>query len=188
MFSGRRRQGIGMGIWWSLVLLLGNKGIIPVSAMGRVLATLAMFASIIVLSIFTGVITSVLTVQQLDTGIARATDLYHVRVATVTSSTSTEYLRQRRIFFREYGTPVEAIQAVDDGKADAVVYDVALLKYLASEDFFDRIDVLPVSFNVQEYAIALQPGSELRKPLNEELLRYRESDAWGDLIYRYMGE
>ena len=188
MFGGKRREGIGMGVWWSTTLLLGNKGVVPASAMGRLLAGLAMFSSIIIVSILTGVITSVLTVQQLDTGIARATDLHHVRVATVSSSTSAEYLRQRRILFRGYDTPEEALQAVDDGKTDAVVYDAALLKFLASETFINRIDVVPVLFNVQEYAIALRRESDLRVPLNEELLRYRESDAWDELVYRYLGE
>ena len=103
MFGGKKRQGLGMGIWWSTILLLGHKGIMPVSTMGRLLATMAMFASLIVISILTGVITSVLTVGQLDTGIKRSTDLHHVRVATVNGSTSADYLRQRRIFFRGYG-------------------------------------------------------------------------------------
>lgn len=177
-----------MGVWWSTTLLLGHKGVVPVSVMGRILATCAMLASIVVLSIITGVVTSVLTIQQLDVGIDRATDLHHVRVATVASSTSAEYLRQRHMAFREYQTPRESIHAVDDNKADAVVYDSALLKYLVSADFVNRIDVLPVSFNLQEYAIALAPDSDLRKPLNEALLRYRESDAWDELVYQYLGE
>lgn len=187
-FGSQRRQGIGMGVWWALILLLGHKGIVPVSKMGRMLALVAMFASIIVLLILTGVITSVMTVQQLNSGITRVTDLHHVRVASVASSTSAEYLRQRRIFFHSYRTPLEAIQAVDEDRADAVVYDAALLKYLAREEFSNRIDVLPVLFNIQEYAIALQVDSALRKPLNEELLRFRESDAWDALVYRYLGE
>ncbi len=188
MFGGERKQGISMGIWWSMTLLLGHKGVVPASTMGRILAVLAMLSSIVLLSILTGIITSVLTVQQLDSGIARATDLPDVRVATANSSTSAEYLRQRRISFRGYDTPLEAIKSVDEAKADAVVYDAALLKYLVGEEFINRIDVLPVSFNIQEYAIALQPDSKLRKPLNEKLLRYRESDAWDELVFRYLGE
>jgi hypothetical protein len=35
---------------------------------------------------------------------------------------------------------------------------------------------------------ALKPQSPLRRPLNEALLRYRASDPWDDLIYRYLGE
>ncbi len=187
MFGGKRRQGIGMGMWWATIVLFGHKGVMPASTMGKLLAACAMLASLLLLSIFTGVITSVLTVQQLDTGIARAADLHHVRVATVASSTSEDYLRQRRIAFRLYESPDAAMNAVDANEADAIVYDVALLKYLASQEFANRIDVLPVSFNLQEYAIALAPESELRKTLNEELLRYRESDAWDELVYRYLG-
>lgn len=188
MFGGERRSGIGMGVWWSTIMLLGHKGIIPVSVRGRILATLPMLASLVVLSIITGVITSILTVQQLDLGISRPTDLHCVRVATVASSTSEEYLQQRRIGFRPYATLRDAIRAVDDDEADAVVYDAALLKFLASEEYTNQIDVLPTLFNIQEYAIALPLDSSLRKSINEELLRYRESDAWDQLRYRYLGE
>ena len=57
--------------------------------------------------------------------------------------------------FRGYETAREAIEAVDADDADAVVYDAALLKYMARDEFANRVDVLPVVFNVQEYAIAL---------------------------------
>lgn len=187
MFGGKRRQGLGMGFWWSSTLLLGHKGVVPVSTLGRFLALAAMVSSIIVMSILTGVITSVLTVQQLDSGISRATDLYHVRVATILDSTSAEYLKQRQIFFSEFNSAEEALQAVVAGQADAVVYDAALLKYLVGEEFPNQLEVLPVVFNIQEYAIGLQLMSELRKQLNEELLRYRESDAWDQLLFRYLG-
>ncbi|MDV6032118.1 MAG: transporter substrate-binding domain-containing protein [Phycisphaera sp. RhM] len=188
VFGSGRRQGVSMGIWWSIVVLLGHKGISPVSIWGRVLATISMLASIAVISLITGVIASALTVRELDIGIGHPSDLRDVRVATVSSSTSAEYLRNRRIAFRTYPTPEEAIEAVDEGKADAVVYDRAILRYLAMLKFNDRIDVLPVSFNLQEYAIALKPGSDLRRPLNEELLRYRATDAWSDLLYRFLGD
>ena len=188
MFGGKRRSGIGMGVWWSTILLFGHKGIVPVSTLGRVLATFAMLASLIVLSIFSGIITSVLTVQQLDVGIARPTDLHAVRVATVAGSTSEDYLRKRRIQFRVYDSPKDALEAVDVGNADAVVYDSALLKYWSTEEFANRIEVLPFQFNLQEYAIALPTDSTLRKSLNEQLLLYRESDEWDELVYRYLGE
>ncbi len=187
MFGEERRHGIGMGVWWSTILLLGHKGIIPVSTLGRFLATFAMMSSLVLLSILTGVITSILTVQQLDPAIARATDLHRVRVATVASSTGGEYLKQRRILFREYESPYKALQALDEGEADVVVYDQALLKYLAGHEFLNRIDILPVLFNVQEYSIALRPDSPLKKALNGKLLQYRESDAWDELLYRYLG-
>jgi polar amino acid transport system substrate-binding protein len=63
-----------------------------------------------------------------------------------------------------------------------------LLKYAASDEFANRIEVLPLLFNVHEYAIALPVGSRLRTPLNEQLLRFRESDAWSQLVFRFPGE
>ncbi|QDV47080.1 Glutamine-binding periplasmic protein precursor [Stieleria neptunia] len=188
VFGSGRRQGVSMGVWWSIVVLLGHKGVVPVSIWGRVLATISMLASIAVISLITGVVASALTVRELDIGIAQPSDLRHVQVATVASSTSTEYLRNRRIAFRAYPTPEDAVRAVETGKADAAVYDRALLRHLAMQKFHDQIDVLPVSFNLQEYAIALKRGSDLRRPLNEGLLRYRATDAWSDLLYRYLGD
>ena len=188
MFGGRRRQGIGMGVWWSTILLLGHKGIVPVSAWGRLLGAGAMISSILLLSLLTGVIASVLTIRELDVGIAHPSDLRHVRVVTVAFSTSADYLSRRRIAFRALATADEAFQALASGQADAVVYDEALLKYLANNEHAEKIEVLPVSFNTQEYAIALPLESSLRKPLNEALLRYRASDGWDQLVYRYLGE
>lgn len=188
MFGGERRRGIGMGVWWSTILLFGHKGIVPVSIGGRLLAAASMIASILLLSTITGVIASVLTVRQLDTGISRITDLKHLRVATIAASTSAEFLDQRRIGHAEYDTVEEAIAAVDEGRADAIVYDEALLKFLAAGPAEGRIEVLPVTFGLQEYAIALRLDSPLRKPLNEELLRFRATDPWNDLVFRFLGD
>jgi ABC-type amino acid transport substrate-binding protein len=188
IFSGGRRRGIGMGIWWSTILLLGHKGVVPASTSGRIVAACSMIASIFLLSLLTGVIASVLTVQQLDTGIVQPSDLKQVRVVTAASSTSADYLRRRHIAFRARPTAQAALQAVAHGQADAVVYDEALLKYLANTEFAGSVQVLPISFNTQEYAIALRPGSPWRKPLNEALLHYRASDEWDALIYRFLGD
>lgn len=188
MFGSKRRQGIEMGIWWSTILLLGHKGVSPVSTIGRLVAFSAMLASILLLSLLTGVITSVLTVQQLDLGIEGPSDLRQSRVVTVASSTASDYLRQRRIQHRTLPDAETAMQAVVDGKADAVVYDRPLLQYLSNEEFAATIKVLSTSFNAQDYAIALPPQSALRKPLNTVILRYRSSDSWDDLVFRYLGE
>ena len=67
------------------------------------------------------------------------------------------------------------------------MYDEALLKYLVNTEFAESIRVLPVSFNMQDYAIALELESPLRKPLNAALLRCRASDLSDELIYRYLG-
>lgn len=187
-FGGSKRQGIEMGMWWSTVLLLGHKGVSPASNWARIIAILAMLASILLASLLTGVIASALTVQQLDSGIRHPSDLRHKRVACVESSAAADYLVKRRIAYRSYRDVDSSLTSVLDGKADAVVYDQALLKHLVNQKYASTLVVLPVSFNAQDYAIALRPGSPLRKPLNEALLTYRASDSWDDLVYRYLGE
>jgi len=188
MFGGKRRKGIGVGMWWSTIVLLGHKGVFPVSVSGRILACCAMIASILLFSILTGVITSALTIGQLDVGISRPTDLRGVKTITVEPSTSSDFLREKRIPFQSYATTSEAAEALASGKAGALVYDEALLKYLATTEFYGRIHVLPVKFHTQDYAIALPPGSPLRKPLNQSLLNYRAGEGWNELAYRYLGE
>ncbi|QDU87051.1 putative ABC transporter extracellular-binding protein YckB precursor [Pirellulimonas nuda] len=188
LFGGKRRQGIEMGMWWSTILLLGHKGVVPNSTAGRIVAGLAMIASLLLLSVLTGVITSVLTVQQLGAGIDNLGDLKRLRVVTVAPSTAAEFLRQRRIPFRALPDADAALAAVDAGKADAVLYDKPLLSYLVNNRFASTIHVLPMTFQAQEYAIALPPESPLRKPLNTALLRFRASDAWNEVVYRYLGE
>lgn len=188
LFGGGRRKGIGMGVWWSATMLLGHKGVIPVSTFGRVLAICAMLFSILLLSLLTGVIASVLTVKQLDTGIVHPSDLTHVRVVTVNGSTSADYLRRRRIPYQTRDSAERVLEAIAKNAGDAAVYDESLLRYMANHAFAESIQVLPVSFNTQEYAIGLPPNSQLRKPLNEEILRFRATDSWDELVFRYLGQ
>ena len=47
--------------------------------------------------------------------------------------------------------------------------------------------MLPLIFRRQEYAIALPRGSELRKPMNEALLRLRQLPWWEEVLHRYLG-
>lgn len=183
-----KRGGIGLGIWWSTILLIGHKGLVPVSTAGRLLAAGGMITSLLMVSLLTGLFASVLTVQQLDSGITQPGDLRRVRTVTVASSTSADYLEKRRIRFRTQSTAASAVEAIVQNNADAVVYDEALLKYLSLNDYAGEIQILPISFNAQDYAIALPPQSSLRKPLNEALLRFRATDEWDQLIFRYLGD
>lgn len=188
MFGGRAREGVSMGMWWSAIILLGHKGVVPATGPARMLAALVMVASTVAVSALTGVLASVMTVNQLGTMIEHPDDLRHMRTVTVASSTSADYLKARHIRHRTHPTIDKAMRALAEGKSDAVVYDLAMLKYRRNTDLTDSIDVLPQSFNVQQYAIALQPQSGLRKPVNQALLTITSSDQWSDVLYRYLGE
>ncbi len=189
-FGGSVTKGLGSGFWWSAVTMTtvgyGDKA--PVTMAGRLLAIIWMFASLFMISFFTASVASLVLVDRLDSRVNGLKDLPHVRVASIRDSTSEAYLRRQRIRIRPYETPRQALQALWDGKVDAVVYDSPILRYTINQEFRDELAVLPIRFETQNYGIGLPTGSELREPLNQSLLRITGEPDWHNTLYRYLGE
>jgi len=177
-----------MGFWWATTILLGNKSVLPSSVLSKALVLGGMITSILLLVTFTGAIASYLTVSQLDRSIRQPEDLRHLRVVAPTDTTSEAFLRRIRAGYLAVPNVTAGMDAVAAGRADAIVYDAPALKYLVNTEYTNRLEVLSFIFQRQEYAIALPRGSELRKPINEALLRLRQDKWWDDLLYRYLGE
>ena len=188
-FGGRTHQGIGSGFWWSAVTMTtvgyGDKA--PITAWGRTVAVVWMFISVITVSGFTAAIASAFTVQQLGSRIQGPGDLPGMRVATVPRSTSAEYLASQRIEAGYYESPKTAIEAVADGRVDAAVYDAPIMRYLASHQHRDRVEVLPQEFAHQDYAIGLVSASQLREPVNQALLRHIGKPVWQETLFQFLG-
>ena len=89
---------------------------------------------------------------------------------------------------RDQGLTFQALQALRDGKVDAVVYDSAILRHTINQEFRDELAVLPIRFETQNYGIGLPTGSELRESLNQSLLRITGEPDWHNTLYRYLGE
>jgi len=188
-FGGKPQDGIGSGFWWSAVTMTtvgyGDKA--PVTLAGRAVAVIWMFASVITVSGFTAAIASALTVQQLGSHIQGPNDLPGSTVASVAGSTSADYLAGIRTHVRYFGTPSEALAAVVRGEADAAVYDKPVMRYFSAGELLGRVDVLPVTFMRQDYAIGLKAGSPLREDINRALLRHLSSPAWDKTVRQYLG-
>jgi len=188
-FGGSVIKGLGAGFWWSSVTMTtvgyGDKS--PKSVGGRIIAIVWMFGSIIVISGFIAGIASSLTLSQLESPVQGPSDLVKVRVGTVKASTSADYLRGERVTFREYADPAAAIKALADGKVDAAVYDEPILRHIAKESYPGDIQILPQTFQRQDYAYGLQQDSALREKINRVLIGRVNSDWWQDVLYTYMG-
>ncbi len=189
-FNGSAARGIGSGFWWSAVTMTtvgyGDKA--PVTAAGRILGLIWMFAAIIIISSFTAAITSSLTVTQLESVIKGPEDLPKATVGTVANTTSESYLKQIHISFSSYGSPQEGLAALKAGKVQALVYDAPILRYYIHQNYIGSLEVLPYRLLRQEYGIALRPNSPLREPINVVLLQKIREKTWQDKLSQYLGE
>ncbi len=188
-FGGSILKGIGAGFWWSAVTMTtvgyGDKA--PQTFFGRLIALVWMFAALIIISSFTAAITTALTMTQLEYAIEGVEDLTKVRVGTVDGSTSAEYLKDRRISYQTYKTPLEGLKAVQNGQIGAMVYDAPILRYLANTELNGTVRVLPNTFQEQYYGFAMPHDSPLREPINRVLLDKIHQPEWQDVLYKYFG-
>jgi ABC-type amino acid transport substrate-binding protein len=181
--------GIGSGVWWAAVTMttVGYGDRYPKTLAGRVVALVWMFSSVVLVSLFTGAIASVLTVNELGYAVDGPEDLPRVRVASVGDSASGTWLEAKRIGFVSYPDVLSALEALSGGEADAVVYDRPILTYLAHQDGTGQVHVLPRKFALHHYGFALQPGSELRESINGAILTHVRRREWRDTVHEYTG-
>ncbi|WP_274600223.1 transporter substrate-binding domain-containing protein [Thiocystis violacea] len=188
-FGGTPTKGIGAGLWWSAVTMTtvgyGDKA--PQSLGGRLVAMVWMFAGILIVSSFTAAITTALTVGELGGKVRGKDDLPRARIATVADTTSAQYLTDARLKFHAKPSLEDALDALAGGTVDAVVYDKPILSYQIHRQFDDRLRMLSVRFERQDYGIALPSGSALREKLNQALLESLHDPAWDELLFRYLG-
>ena len=189
-FSGGVTRGVSSGIWWAAVTMttVGYGDKVPQTAGGRFIGCIWMFSGLFLIASFTAAVTSALTVNQLTSRIAGPDDLSRVRVATVEDSTSDNYLRSRHIFSRKFPDVRSALESLEAGNVDAVVYDATILQYEAHQTFDDELFVLPITFQRQDYAFAFPSDSTLREPINQVLLREIGSPEWEEVLSGYLGD
>jgi ABC-type amino acid transport substrate-binding protein len=188
-FHGGLARGIGSGLWWSAVTMttVGYGDKTPITALGRGIALVWMFASVIMVSGFTAAIATALTVGELRHPIRGLNDLYGTRVVTVADSTSADFLTRYRVRHKSAPSLEQALSRLAAGDADAVLYDAPILRFLIARDHEESLRVLPRVLQRQDYGIALPQPSPLREPINRALLDITRGEAWQTVLERYIG-
>jgi polar amino acid transport system substrate-binding protein len=179
--------GIFEACWWAASTLATQADQMPRAALARIVAVIWMFASVVFIAYFTAAVTSSLTLQQLRGDINGPEDLPGKRVATVKGSTSMDYLRSRNIEATEFANIEEALRALQQGSADAIVYDAPVLLYYASHQGKGKMQVVGNIFRKESYGILFPSNSPHRKPVNEALLKLRENGTYDRLYQKWFG-
>ncbi|HYF34052.1 MAG TPA: transporter substrate-binding domain-containing protein, partial [Prosthecobacter sp.] len=184
------RAGMLESFWWTIsTLLVGgadNKG--PVGVGGRIIAIVWMLLSIVLVSLLTASFTTTLTINTLKGDINGPGDLPGRKVATVKGSTAEIWLTARGAKVEGLTTVRDCVDALKDGKVDAVVYDAPILQYEVAKSGDEKLQMVGTMFERQNYGFALQQDSLLREPLNQTLLTLHEQGMGVELRKKYFGE
>jgi len=177
--------GIFKAFWWAAATLATQADEMPKSPIGRFIAIIWMFTSVVFVAYFTATVTTSLTVQQLQGNIKGPDDLPGKRVATVTGSTSAAYLRQKNAKVLEFDKLTDAYDTLLQKKADAVVFDAPVLLYYAAHDGKGKVQLIGNIFRKESYGIALPPNSPYRQPINSALLRLQENGTYQQIYDKW---
>ena len=181
------KEAMFPSFWWALNVVVngGFEERMPRSVAGRFFAVGLVVGSLFLVSIFVASITASVTVEALQGSVSSLSDLDGRRVGTVAGSTSADFLGQRDLEFTGFPDPATMLDGFASGQMDAVVFDAPILAYYAQTDgsgqLLDRI------YRPENYGIALPSGSQLREPIDQLLLRLRESGAYDAIIDRWFG-
>ena len=186
-FSVSYFPGIFQAMAWALSAAAGQQNNSLNSRIGRLLSVAAIFISLLFLTYWQAELTSSFTVEQLQGGINGLEDLPGKKVGTTTGSTSAAYISSHNSILQEFQKIDEAIEALEAGKLDAVVFDAPVLLYYAANDGRGKVRVVGRIFRKENYGILFPRGSELRKRINEALLKMREDGTYDDLYDRWFG-
>jgi polar amino acid transport system substrate-binding protein len=183
--------GIWKALWWSLATIatheygvLGESRAFP----KRLLAMVVVVISVILIAQFTASVTASLTVHQLTGSIHSAADLPGKRVATVRGTTGADYLAKQHLTAVEVDRIDDAYPLLQNGQAQAIVFDAPVLLYHAATKGKGAVQVVGPTLEDEYYGIAPPAGSALRKPINEALLELMQDGSYTEIHDKWFGE
>lgn len=186
--SDKYFPGIFEAFWFTLVTMttVGYGDFAPKKWLTRIVTAMVMLAGIGIFGIIIAELSSINTVQKLESGIECPADLRGKNVATVAGCTSVPVLEKYGARITE--TPVirDAVDQLLAGEVEVVVYDTPVLLYYVNKH--QGLVIAGEKFEIQHYGIALPEGSMYREHINRALLKLRENGTYDKIYSKWFNE
>src|SRR5699024_1300658 len=117
-------------------------------------------------------------------------DLEGRTVATRLGSTSSQYLRENfdDVEISEFEQLDQAYLAVENGSADAILYDTPNVEYYISTAGEDVLKAVGDNYQAEDYGIAITQGNEdLVAAMNEALQTLRDNGTYDEIHAKWFG-
>lgn len=189
-FSSEPAKGIGTGMWLAIVTMsttgYGDKA--PITLAGRIIAGTWMIVSIISATSMVAGIASVLTLSNLQgNNINNIEQLNGKKVAVVSGSPSTEYLKEYNAKMVSVPNLKEAFAQLNGEKVDAIVYDRPQLLFYLKNHPDEDFAMSNAEYYQQGYGFAFGKDSNLTYDVNRSLLELSENQKIKEIIDEYLG-
>lgn len=188
-FPSKAADGIGTGMWLAIVTMsttgYGDKA--PITLWGRIIAGSWMIISIIFATSMVAGIASTLTLTSMGSStISNIEQLSGRKVATIPSSPSEAFLKERKAKITAVSNLTEAMSKLKNKEVDAVVYDRPQLLYYIKNHKDEDVYIAKAEYYKQGYGFAFPSDSKLIYDANRVLLELAENQEISTIVHYYL--
>lgn len=189
-FSEGPFKGFYRALIWSTLLVFQGKGdpFTLNTRFGQLFVLFLMFFGVTIISSFTAVITSSLTIQALEPQISTIDDLSGKTVAVKNLSFAADWADEQGIFVEQQQTFPQVQRKFDEAQIDVFVHDRDILKYLVNTKALVDVKLSPLSVAPQHYSIVMGTNSPYEESINLSLLTILEDPIWQSTFEHFLGK
>lgn len=188
-FSDKALQGVGTGMWLAIVTMsttgYGDKA--PITLLGRIIAGSWMVISLLFATTMVAGIASTLSLSAIEsTTISNIDQLSGRQTATISGSSSEEFLRKTKAKIIAVDNLSGAINKLENNEVDAVVFDRPQMLYYLKKNKNDHLYISKAEYYKQGYGFAFPNNSMLVRDVNLSLLELAENQDIENIIHTYI--
>ena len=184
-------KGLGHGLWWSTGIVTSaniDEGETK-TFWGRIVAAICMFVSLLAMNILIASIASELTVGKMSSQIQEISDLKRLGgIFCVRGTFGQNLLENRSLSHKVVDSLEEALTALENGKAKAVLYSEPVLRYFLNTHALPDIKFLSAGFGGRYYSFIVQEPSDLLRIINRDILDLMNEEKVVTIVEKYLGK